>query len=137
MQTSAKPAPVHLVLPVPPIANTYWRSITIKGRARVVLSKEARLYKRDIAKRLAGIPVMLGPVAITLRWFRERRSGDLDGRIKVLLDSLQGEKGQQNGILENDSQVVEIHAYRAEDPARPRVEVTLQVVGDVQLRMEA
>jgi len=137
-----RPEPLHLVLPVPPIANKYWRSITINGQARVVLSKEARLYKRDVSRLLAGYQPILGAVAVTLRWFRERKTGDLDGRIKVLLDSLQcrrdkAGKLEHAGVLENDSQVVELHAYRAEDPARPRMEVLIESVGDVQLRMEA
>ena len=38
--------------------------------------------------------------------------------MKVLLDSLTGV------IWEDDSQIVEIHAYRYEDKNNPRVEIT-------------
>ena len=124
VQTSA---PLRLVLPPPPAANRYWRSITIRGQARVVLSREARVYREQVKLLLSGRKPIVGPIAVTLHWFRERRSGDLDGRIKVLLDAL------QEGAIENDSQVVELHAYRAEDPARPRVEVAIEVVGHTQL----
>ena len=55
--------------------------------------------------------------------YRARRAGDLDNSLKVLLDAL-------NGIaFEDDSQVVEIHARREEDPANPRVEVQIEPLG--------
>jgi Holliday junction resolvase RusA-like endonuclease len=58
-----------------------------------------------------------GQVAVTLRVYRPRKSGDLDGRIKIVLDALQGV------AYRDDSQVVALHAYRFDDKARPRVEV--------------
>lgn len=63
-----------------------------------------------------------GPVMVSVTVYRKRRAGDLDNYQKVLLDSLKGI------AFEDDSQVVEIHALRLEDPSNPRVEVRVESV---------
>jgi hypothetical protein len=81
-----------LVLPYPISANRYWRSVPGRG--------------------------VDGPVALTITLYRPAKRGDLDNRIKVLVDALGG------GIAyRDDSQVVELHAYRLDDKDHPRVEV--------------
>ncbi len=73
---------------------------------------------------MAGVrSLILSEVAVTLRVFRPQRSGDLDNRLKCLFDALQGV------VYANDSQVVEIHAYRFEDKKRPRVEAEVKILG--------
>lgn len=106
-----------LVLPVPPSANVWWR----KWKNRMVLSAEARQYKADMRLLVRGQKCIVAPapVRVTVRWFRARKSGDLDKRLGVLLDALQGV------CYENDSQIVELHAYRADD-GRGRVEVQVE-----------
>jgi crossover junction endodeoxyribonuclease RusA len=106
-----------LVLPFPPSANRYWRSVPGRG---VLLSAEARRYKEDagMVALAAGVRPVDGPVALTVTLYRPAKRGDLDNRIKVLLDALGG------GIAyRDDSQVVELHAYRLDDKDNPRVEV--------------
>lgn len=111
-------APITLTLHEPPSANRYWRVMN----GRPVLSATARLYKQAVG--LSAIcqgvrtPVT-HPVAVTIRWFRARKAGDLDNRLKIVLDAL-------NGIAyADDKQIVELHAYRADDKANPRVEISL------------
>lgn len=107
-----------LILPYPPSANRYWRN----ARGRMVVSSEARRYKRDVASLVSPINVAFVSkllVAVKMVLYRPRRSGDLDNRLKVVLDSL-------NGIAyEDDKQVVEIHAYRHDDKENPRVEIEI------------
>jgi crossover junction endodeoxyribonuclease RusA len=108
-----------LTLPVPPSANRYWRHF----RGRTVLSKDAVQYKEQVgwAARAAGLEPLAGEISVTLHWYRSRKSGDLDNKIKCLLDSLQG-----HAYL-NDSQIIAIHAYRHDsDKRNPRVEVTVE-----------
>lgn len=111
--------PVTLHLPEPPSGNRYWRHVG----ARVLLSAEARAYRQAVANAalLSRVRPLAAdvPCAVTLRWYRGRRAGDLDNRVKQLLDSLCGV------AYADDRQVVELHAYRADDPRRPRVEVTV------------
>lgn len=109
---------MKLTLPYPPSANLYWRSY----RGMVVVSREASNYKLMVKLRctMAGYVPHQGAVAVTVRLYRPRRSGDLDNRLKVLLDSLNG------GAWKDDSQVVELHAYRYDDAKNPRVEVEIE-----------
>lgn len=112
--------PIKLTLPPPPSANRYWRIF----HNRAVLSEEARAYREIVARAYSErygdlTPWPVGPVSVTLHWFRARRSGDLDNRIKVLLDALQGL------AYLDDKQVVELHAYRHDDKANPHAEVTV------------
>ena len=108
-----------IVLPFPPLANRYWR----KWRNRMVVSDEARAYRLSALVRAKTQGVRLIPkqtrVSVSLTFYRQARRGDLDGALKVLLDSLQGV------AFENDSQIAELHALQLEDPTNPRVHVTV------------
>jgi len=63
---------------------------------------------------------LVGPVAVTVRWFRAARRGDLDGRQKIILDCLEGL------AYGNDRQIVWLLAERFEDKTRPRLELEIQ-----------
>lgn len=115
---------ISLTLPYPPSANAYWRSVVIAGRVRVLLSSEARRYKKAVAKYAASVvrAPMLGPLRLTLTVYRPRRAGDLSNRIKVVEDAL-------NGVCYvDDSQIVEIIARRFDDKANPRAEILIEAV---------
>lgn len=106
-----------LTLPLPPSANRYWRI----WRGHPVTSDEARAYKLT-AGRLAlvrGLRMRAGLIRLRLRFYRAQRRGDLDNRIKVLLDALQGV------AYADDAQVVKLEAELHEDSKNPRVEVEL------------
>mgnify|MGYP000904454084 CR=1 FL=1 len=104
----------RLLLPYPISANRYWRVY----RGRVIQSRDAGLYKRDVAKlaKASGVEVIHGnvEVKVTLRP-KMTKSGveykkrlDLDNCLKVVLDSL-------NGVMyEDDSQIVAISAHIGE-----------------------
>lgn len=112
-----------LTLPEPPSANRWWRNV----RGRMVTSREAREYKAAVAARKWTGPgaIFAAPLRVSVRllWFRSRKSGDLDKRIGVLLDALQG------FAFDTDAQVVVLHAERYDDPRNPRVEVTVEPLG--------
>jgi len=109
---------VHLELPQPPTANMYWR----KFRNRIVRSAVATAYKEAVWMLSSRYRVHTAdghlrplfqtePVAVTIKWYRalgrnNQRQGDLDNRLKVLLDAL------QDAVYTSDRQVVELHAYR-------------------------
>ena len=111
-------------LPMPPSSNRYWRTVvTKKGKALIFVSQEAEKYKAQVA-RLTGCPQLIqSEISIRIKVFRAQRSGDLDNKLKVLFDALQGV------IYVNDSQIVEIHALRFEDKFNPRVEVEVKTLG--------
>lgn len=109
----------RIVLPYPPSANRYWRSV----RGRVLVSAEARAYKQRVAWLCLSQRVrpQSGALSVSVSVFRPRRIGDLDNTLKVLLDSLRGI------AFEDDDQVVELHALRLDDKSNPRAEVTVGV----------
>jgi Holliday junction resolvase RusA-like endonuclease len=109
------PNRVMLSLPVPPSANRWWR----RSGARMHISPEAREYKEMVALKCAGVTPLEGEVRVLIRWYRAQKSGDLDKRIGVLLDALQGT------AYANDKDVAAIHAERHEDKDNPRVEVVV------------
>lgn len=110
-------------LPLPPRTNAYWRSIVVGGSVRVLLSKEARRYKESVAGlwlvQTPRLAKLFGPLSVTMHFYRERRAGDVDGRIKPLLDVLQGL------AYENDSQIAELHAYNDWNKHDPHVAVVI------------
>jgi Holliday junction resolvase RusA-like endonuclease len=87
-------------------------------------TKEARDYQAAVkdAARAAGFRPIKKPRSIIVRlaWYREARRGDLDNRLKVVLDALQG------AMYDNDSQIAAIYAHRREDPRDPRIEVSVE-----------
>lgn len=105
---------ITFTLPEPPSANRWWR----KFRNRMVLSPEAREYKSLVclAYRRAELR---GPIAVEVVWYRGIRSGDLDKRLGVVLDALQGV------AYVNDSQITHLTARRIDDPRKARVVVTV------------
>lgn len=73
-------------LPFPPSANRYWRVF----RGRAVKSPEARQYQANVRALATGHRPLTGRVSVELRFIRPARRGDLDNRLKVLLDALKG-----------------------------------------------
>lgn len=108
---------VRLALPEPPSANRWWRM----WRNRMVKSGEATAYQERVRVMLADLGFLkrtaMGniqgavypkphPVSVTIVWTRSARRGDLDKRLGILLDAMQG------AVYENDSQIAELHAFR-------------------------
>ena len=104
-----------ITLPVPPSANRYWRH----AKGRTYRSAAANAY-RKLVQTVSGCRVATTPCSVTVVWYRAAKRGDLDNRLKVLFDALQGV------AYTNDSLIVEIHAYRREDKSHPRMEVTVE-----------
>lgn len=109
---------MKMTLPVPPSANRYW-SI---WRGRAVTSGAAHAFKLLVSQKakVEGHRPIEGNVVVSVEWYRARKSGDLDNRLKCLLDALKGV------AFLDDKQVVELHAFRRDDGRNPRVEVQIE-----------
>jgi len=118
---------MEFVMPVPPSLNDYWRSASCPGRGVIVyLSAKGRAYKAGIgaALRQYKLVVVRPPLQVKLElvWYRQRRQGDVDNRLKCIEDSLEGI------AYVDDAQVKDVRIRREEDPGNPRVFVWLEVL---------
>jgi crossover junction endodeoxyribonuclease RusA len=96
-----------LQLPLPPSMNTYWRNF----RGRTILSKAARDYKQTVKEYvLLNKTPYFGNVrlqAMITIFPRDKRSIDLDNRIKGAFDAL-----QDAGVFDDDGQFDKIEIAR-------------------------
>jgi crossover junction endodeoxyribonuclease RusA len=101
---------IEITLPFPPSVNTYWRNfngrtiLSAKGR-EYRLAVEALLHKQNIDLKLTT------KLKVEIEAFRpDNRRRDLDNLLKAPLDAL----GPSN-VYEDDSQIVDLRIYWAED----------------------
>jgi crossover junction endodeoxyribonuclease RusA len=128
-------APVRLTLPLPPGVNNQYVTV---GHKRV-LSKEASAFKKQVmaavenavshdAALLEELEEMRDtPLGIDFGFhFPSPRRRDLDGGLKIALDSLCGALGL------DDRDVVDIHLAKFVDPLAPRLEADIAAIHDWQ-----
>lgn len=115
----------ELTLPYPPSANRIWR--TGRGR-RTYSAPEATAFKADVKKLALEALVQRSalPVEVHLNFFRPRRAGDIDNRIKVVLDSLNG------FAWEDDEQVTVLKVWRFDDKANPRAHIAWRAIDETE-----
>lgn len=109
-----------IVLALPPSANVYWRY----SNGSVHVSQEAQNYKAGVKWKALhqNMTPMSGELAMYVNVYRPAKRGDLDNFAKVLGDAL-------NGVAyHDDSQIIELHMWRHDDKANPRVEVEVRKV---------
>jgi hypothetical protein len=114
---------LRIVLPYPPSDNACWTAARVggSGRATIVETAAARIYKREVGLLLGGSRPLMGDVVVTeLRVYRPMKRGDLGNRLAVLMDSLQG-----FAFLDDDQVCAYRNFERHDDAARPRVELEL------------
>lgn len=107
---------VLVTLPYPPSVNHMYTH-TSRG---VYMSDAGKAFKWEAASCVSldvdpfPLPTQL---AVTMRIYRPRKAGDIDNRVKIILDSMNGR------LWIDDSQISELHVYRYDDKANPRIEL--------------
>lgn len=115
---------ISLELPYPPSINHAFSVI----RGRPVLTQETRAYRQRVRGlvRSAGIPTLLGPLAVRLELHPpDDRRRDCDNAQKSLLDAL-----QQAGAFVDDSQILWLLTIRTQLVAGGRVTVIASCLPD-------
>jgi crossover junction endodeoxyribonuclease RusA len=106
---------MKITLPYPPSSNRYWRWV----KTHFTRSAEAKKYIEYVGWEFQSrdLHPVQGEISVTMHLFRPAKRGDLDNRIKIVLDAMQG------FAYINDNQIREIHAVLHDDKAHPRLEV--------------
>ena len=111
---------IAFTVPWPPSVNRYYRHVG----PRVLISKDGRIYRREIEGRLGGLlrEPLRGALALTAEMHPpDHRRRDLDNLGKALLDSL-----QHAGVFLDDSQIDELHIYRKEVEPNGSAEIRIR-----------
>lgn len=100
--------PVY-VLPYPPSVNRYWRTVSIRGARRTLISAAGRSYRAEVVKTTGGDEAMLvKPLKVVIEaTMPDKRARDLDNIPKAILDSL-----THAGIWQDDSQIDDLRIIR-------------------------
>lgn len=107
---------IWLCLPVAPSLNHRYVS------KNFVLSQEWRDFKDQVAGICLeyGVRPLDGDLAMSIKWYRQRKQGDVDGKLKAVMDALQGY------AYANDKQVKKLTIEREEDKESPRMVVNVK-----------
>jgi Holliday junction resolvase RusA-like endonuclease len=102
-------------LPVVTSANRLWRS----GQGRTYKAKGASADTTAAGYFFRHVVPLTGELSVSITWHRERKSGDVDNRIKGTLDLLKGI------AFADDANVAYVSCERVDDgsPARLVVDV--------------
>ena len=107
---------IRLTLPEPPSANAYWRRAGTYLHRSHAADRYIAAVKAAVA--FAGIMQIRGAVELRFVWYRKKRSGDLDNRVKVLQDAL------KHWAFGDDGKVRRLVCEMSDDePTHARVEV--------------
>lgn len=103
--------PLRLVLPWPPSVNTYWRSIPLRGRVKVLISQEGRDYAAAVAAQIArDKPPLMLLDRLAVRLYVEAPNAaqrDIDNLPKGILDAL-----TKANLWVDDWQIDDLHVVR-------------------------
>lgn len=113
-----------LILPLGPSINHYYQRNRNGG---VRISEEGEAFRKEVwaAVKQSGMPKLLGRVCLIVRVFpRDKRTQDIDNRIKATMDALQHAQA-----FENDSQVDELKVSRGSIVPGGRMEI---MVGEIE-----
>lgn len=97
---------INTKLPLPPTLNQYYRAKVIKGKP--IIYKSDKGYFDKVACLVSKSPTNKRlKIAVTVH-FSDKRTQDIDNRLKALLDALNGR------IWADDSQIDKIEIDRGE-----------------------
>lgn len=103
-----------MVLPLPPALNSLYHTTRFGGFYK---STEGKKYAQHVAALLHGAKPLDGDITLSLAFYFPRAGNDIDSRLKVGLDSLEGY------IYRRDSQIAKLIVTKAVDKKNPRMEI--------------
>ena len=98
-----------------------------KGKAYLFTPQEIKQYAKDLHQSAlaGGEAPFSGPVRVDVHaYFGSCRRKDIQNTLKTLCDSL------QEASYDDDTQIVELHAYKWLDREDPRIEICIEELPD-------
>lgn len=113
-----------LTLPVPGSGNRQSRSgVTFGGRRTTYKPNAVREYQIAAGWAMGSCPKIPGEVDVAVIWYRAAKQGDVDNRLKPLLDAL------KHVAFGDDSSVAKLSIERIDNPEmRPCMVVAIRRV---------
>jgi Holliday junction resolvase RusA-like endonuclease len=113
-----------LTLPVPGSANRLSRTGKGRmGRTQIYKPRAEREYQAAAGWAMASCPKIAGDVEVAVIWYRAKRQGDVDNRLKPLLDAL------KDVAFGDDAAVARLSIERIDSPdVRPCMVVAIRRV---------
>jgi Holliday junction resolvase RusA-like endonuclease len=115
-------APIYFVVHGQPCSVN--RAYRRARNGRLFMSPEGVSWKLRVstaaANAMRGKPPLEGPLVVRMAFFFQSRRSDIDGPLKLSMDSL------QPAVMKNDLQVVEVHLAKGLDKELPRVEIQVE-----------
>lgn len=99
----------RFTMPVPERTNAIWRH----WKGRTLVSARHRADKATAPRLWRFVAPFAGEVSVRMVWYRARKAGDVDGRIKAALDLLRGI------AYGDDAQVAALAIERVDDATEP------------------
>lgn len=116
----AAPSFMRIPLPFPPSANRYWRH----DKGRTHLSAAALAYRKAVKAAIGPVKRIEGDIKVSLDyWYPDKRKRDLGNLEKQLSDAL-----VLAGVMEDDSQIVDLHLRKLGHEKGGSVLVTIEKV---------
>lgn len=113
---------------LPPSVNHYL--IRVRNSARVIVKREAKKYKEDMALLAGRNPVGIHTGSaksfyeVTVRIFLGAdQKGDIDNYQKLILDGI-----KDAGLIHSDDAVLDLDIKKRRDRNRPRVDISIKVI---------
>tara|TARA_B000000565_G_C23774723_1_gene373624 strand:- start:1679 stop:2110 length:432 start_codon:yes stop_codon:yes gene_type:complete len=104
--------------------NKYYRS----WQGRVLISKDGRIFKKDVDMFLNNYVKVKGKIKLTLiLYFKDKRKRDLDNYNKVLIDCL------KNRLFEDDDQIYQLYMEKYIGCGFNKICINVESIDDSQM----
>lgn len=112
---------------LPPSINRTYKTATVNGHATLYKSAEAKAWSEEVLWTTKNQTPLTGDCAVFLTYYFPTKSRDIDGSIKISMDTLQGI------AFVNDRQVTILVVEKRIDKQHPRMEVEVRAVSGAPL----
>jgi Holliday junction resolvase RusA-like endonuclease len=123
---------LKIIVPITPPSVQHYnhqRVATVKGKHLVMWypSKEAKAWWKAVGAASGGRALEAKGYEVAYVIYQgHNERGDVDNYAKVILDGI-----VKAGVIDTDHKVIAMHAYKSRDRERPRTEIFIREIGQL------